>query len=168
MTWPLRCIYIYSHCFSHGRGTGRFFGFFCFLFYLFIIICKYTVAGFRCTRKGQGGCEPPCGCWDLNSGPLEEQSVLLPTEPSRQPRNDFYKKPFISCWDMWDWLSLVMGSHSSLVPAISQEASTTRLSSESRPGGTRRCTSSQGLSPREQQCKSHCGDASQLSVTMRK
>jgi hypothetical protein len=24
-----------------------------------------------------GGCEPPCGCWDLNSGPLEEQSVLL-------------------------------------------------------------------------------------------
>jgi hypothetical protein len=32
------------------------------------------------------GCEPPCGCWDLNSGPLEEQSVLLPTEPSLQPR----------------------------------------------------------------------------------
>jgi hypothetical protein len=22
------------------------------------------------------GCEPPCGCWDLNSGSLEEQSVL--------------------------------------------------------------------------------------------
>jgi hypothetical protein len=33
-----------------------------------------------------GGCEPPCGCWDLNSGPLEEQSVLLPAEPSLQPR----------------------------------------------------------------------------------
>jgi len=31
------------------------------------------------------GCEPPCGCWKLNSGPLEEQSVLLPTEPSLQP-----------------------------------------------------------------------------------
>ena len=30
------------------------------------------------------GCEPPCGCWDLNSGPLEEQSVLLTTEPSLQ------------------------------------------------------------------------------------
>jgi hypothetical protein len=27
------------------------------------------------------GCDPPCGCWDLNSGPLEEQSVLLTTEP---------------------------------------------------------------------------------------
>jgi hypothetical protein len=33
-----------------------------------------------------GDCEPPCGFWDLNSGPLEEQSVLLPTEPSCQPQ----------------------------------------------------------------------------------
>jgi hypothetical protein len=32
-----------------------------------------------------GGCEPLCGCWKLNSGPLEEQSVLLTTEPSLQP-----------------------------------------------------------------------------------
>jgi hypothetical protein len=31
------------------------------------------------------GCEPPCGCWNLNSGPSEEQSVLLPAESSRQP-----------------------------------------------------------------------------------
>ena len=31
-------------------------------------------------------CEPPCGCLELNSGPLEEQSVLLTAEPSRQPR----------------------------------------------------------------------------------
>jgi hypothetical protein len=30
------------------------------------------------------GCEPPCGCWGLNSGPLEEQSVLLTAEPSLQ------------------------------------------------------------------------------------
>jgi hypothetical protein len=35
------------------------------------------------------GCEPPCGCWDLNSGPSEEQSVLLTAEPSIQP---FLKK----------------------------------------------------------------------------
>jgi len=28
------------------------------------------------------GCEPPRGCWELNSGPLEEQSVLLTAEPS--------------------------------------------------------------------------------------
>jgi hypothetical protein len=31
------------------------------------------------------GCELPCACWDLNSGPSEEQSVLLPAEPSLQP-----------------------------------------------------------------------------------
>ena len=28
--------------------------------------------------------EPPCGCWGVNSGPLEEQPVLLTTEPSLQ------------------------------------------------------------------------------------
>jgi hypothetical protein len=31
-----------------------------------------------------GGCELPCGCWDLNSEPSEEQSVLLTAEPSLQ------------------------------------------------------------------------------------
>ena len=29
--------------------------------------------------------QPPCGSWDLNSGPSEEQSVLLTAEPSLQP-----------------------------------------------------------------------------------
>ena len=29
-------------------------------------------------------CEPTCGCWELNSGLLEEQSVLLTAEPSLQ------------------------------------------------------------------------------------
>ena len=28
--------------------------------------------------------ELPCGCWELNLGPLEEQPVLLTTEPSLQ------------------------------------------------------------------------------------
>lgn len=27
-------------------------------------------------------CELPCGCWDLNLGPLEEPTVLLTTEPT--------------------------------------------------------------------------------------
>jgi hypothetical protein len=31
------------------------------------------------------GCEPPCGCWELNSGPLEEQSVLLTIGISSAP-----------------------------------------------------------------------------------
>ena len=31
-------------------------------------------------------CESPCGCWELNSGPLEKQAMLLTTEPSLQPQ----------------------------------------------------------------------------------
>jgi hypothetical protein len=55
----------------------------------FIVVCKYTVAVFRHQKRSsdliKDGYEPPCGCWDLNSGPSEEQSVLLTAEPSLQP-----------------------------------------------------------------------------------
>jgi hypothetical protein len=30
-------------------------------------------------------CELPCGCLELNLGPLEEQAVLLTSEPFLQP-----------------------------------------------------------------------------------
>jgi hypothetical protein len=43
-----------------------------------------------------GGCEPPCADWDLNLGPLEEQSMLLPAEPSRQPLVDYLNMCFFS------------------------------------------------------------------------
>jgi hypothetical protein len=66
-----------------------------FLFFLKFIylfyVCEYTVAVSRHTRQKRApdliidGCKPPCGCWKLNLGPLEEQSVLLTTEPSLQP-----------------------------------------------------------------------------------
>jgi hypothetical protein len=55
--------------------------------YLFNVY-EYTVVIFSHTRRGGSstdGCEPPCGCWELNLGPLEEQSVLLNTEPPLQP-----------------------------------------------------------------------------------
>jgi hypothetical protein len=35
-------------------------------------------------------CEPPRGCWKLNSVPLEEQPVLLTTEPSLQSQNSTF------------------------------------------------------------------------------
>jgi hypothetical protein len=35
--------------------------------------------------------EPPCDCWELNSGPLEEQIVLLTSEPSLLPQGDILK-----------------------------------------------------------------------------
>ena len=36
--------------------------------------------------------EPPCGCWELNPGPLEEQPVLLTAEPSLQPLPLYFTK----------------------------------------------------------------------------
>jgi hypothetical protein len=36
------------------------------------------------------GCEPLCGCWELNSGPLEEQTMLLTTEPSLQLKETYF------------------------------------------------------------------------------
>ena len=44
------------------------------------------------------GCEPPCGCWELNSGPSEEQSVLLTAEPSLQPLLWFCVGDCIQCF----------------------------------------------------------------------
>ena len=35
------------------------------------------------------GCESPCGCWELNSGLLEEQSMLLTAESSLQPKGQY-------------------------------------------------------------------------------
>lgn len=35
-----------------------------------------------CLRVGvMGGSEPPCGCWESISCPLQEEPVLLTTEP---------------------------------------------------------------------------------------
>ncbi|XP_076772916.1 surfactant-associated protein 2 isoform X2 [Arvicanthis niloticus] len=36
----------------------------------------------RASDPTTDGCEPPWGCWELNSGSLEEQSVLLTFEPN--------------------------------------------------------------------------------------
>ena len=34
--------------------------------------------------KVTDGCEPPCGCWELSPGPLQEHPVLLTTKSSLQ------------------------------------------------------------------------------------
>ena len=58
--------------------------------YLFILCiwvhhCSLQTHLKRASDPIADGCEPPCGCWELNSGPLKEQSVLLTAEPSPQP-----------------------------------------------------------------------------------
>jgi len=47
-------------------------------------ICLYTRRGHQ--DDITDGCEPPCGCWELNLGPLEGQFVLLTTEPFLRPK----------------------------------------------------------------------------------
>jgi hypothetical protein len=72
---------------------------FLFFFFNLFIICKYSLQTYqkRVLDLITDGCEPPCGCWDLNSGPLEEQSVLLTAEPSHQP---------LSSVSFWRYLEL--------------------------------------------------------------
>jgi len=50
--------------------------------WLRVCLCK----GVRSPGTGvTDRCELPCGCWELNLGPLEEQLVFLTPEPSLQP-----------------------------------------------------------------------------------
>jgi len=71
---------------------------FFFFFLRFIYYIYYIEVHCSCLQTHQkrasdlitDGYEPPCGCWDLNSGPLEEQSVLLTTEPSLQPPQNLF------------------------------------------------------------------------------
>ena len=43
------------------------------------------------------GCESPCNFWELNSGLLEEQPVLLTTEPSLQPLHILHTLYLLAC-----------------------------------------------------------------------
>jgi hypothetical protein len=52
---------------------------------LFIYLYEYTVASDTQEEGVTDGCEPPCDCWEFNSGPLEEHLVFLTAETSLQP-----------------------------------------------------------------------------------
>ena len=53
------------------------------------VLPRYVYAPWACSARGSQKratdplglelcCELPCGCWELNAGPLEEQPVLRP------------------------------------------------------------------------------------------
>jgi hypothetical protein len=78
------------------RMASSMFFSFCFFIFIFIYFLKmyllylyeYTVFQVHQKRASDpisDGCESPCSCWELNSRPLQEQSVLLTTEPTLQP-----------------------------------------------------------------------------------
>jgi hypothetical protein len=70
---------------------------FCFAFFFFfffkIYLCMWVHSLSLSSNTAEesigdsitDGCELPFGCWELNSGPLKEQPVLLTTESSLQP-----------------------------------------------------------------------------------
>jgi hypothetical protein len=59
-----------------------------FLFYVYWCF-SYIYVCVQCLQRAMdpleleliGGCDQICGCWELNLDPLEEQPVLLTTEP---------------------------------------------------------------------------------------
>jgi hypothetical protein len=53
------------------------------------------------------GCEPPCGCWELHLGPLEEQSVLLNAELSLQPSDIIFQVLFMIGRMQTNWMGRV-------------------------------------------------------------
>jgi hypothetical protein len=61
-----------------------FFFFFRFIHFMYVNTLTLQIHQKRASDPISDGCEPPCGCWNLNSEPLEEQSVFLTTEPSLQ------------------------------------------------------------------------------------
>jgi hypothetical protein len=56
-----------------------------------------------------------CGCWELNLGRVEEQSVLLTAEPSFQPCSKFIEEDDViklsSCFDKTPGLSVFLLGH---------------------------------------------------------
>ena len=88
---------IINLCPSAMESVWQFFLFFVkilFVYYAYSVLHAYMPA---CQKRAPDliidGCEPPCGRWYLNSGPLEEQSVFLTSEPSLQPDSSFLNHP---------------------------------------------------------------------------
>jgi hypothetical protein len=71
--------YEFHFLFPHVSYLGAF-----FFLNLFIYCMKVYYSCLQTPQNRAFDCKPPCGCWELNSGPLEEQSVLSTIESSLQ------------------------------------------------------------------------------------
>jgi hypothetical protein len=58
---------------------------------MWVHCCSLLTHQKRALHPIADGCEPPCGHWELNSGSLEEQSVLLTTESAISPTPPDYR-----------------------------------------------------------------------------
>lgn len=83
-------------------------------------MCGRFACGFACVSGACGGqkwvsgalelelqtaCEPPCGCWDFNPGPLEKQPVLLAAKSSLQAL-PLLKNEQSVCWRVQVYLEM--------------------------------------------------------------
>ena len=92
--WKLQLFFLFFFFFFSSSSSFSFFLLLLLLPLLLLLrfIYYYIYVYCSCLQTHQkraldlitDGCEPLCGCWDLNSGPLEEQSGLLTAEPSLQ------------------------------------------------------------------------------------
>lgn len=83
----LSSLFLLIFCVSIAGGAGRIFCLHIWLSYIHASSNLWrSEQDVRSLRTGiRSGCGPLCGCWKLNSGALEEQPVLLTSEPSLQP-----------------------------------------------------------------------------------
>jgi hypothetical protein len=85
---PIYLIHLFGLFFKISFFLNVYVWLFKFLFIYLMYECSaaYTSSDQkRASDPFKDGCEPPCGCWELNSGPLEEQFMLLTAEPCHQP-----------------------------------------------------------------------------------
>ena len=80
LTWTCRSNKPYLYKFSFLKII--------YFYFVCIGILAACMSVWGCQSPGTGvtdRSELPCGCWELNQGPVEEQPVLLTTEPSLLP-----------------------------------------------------------------------------------
>jgi hypothetical protein len=57
-------------------------------------VCMFPECQKRASDTTRDAYEPPHGCWELNSGSLEEEAVILTAEPSLQVLLHFQSSVF--------------------------------------------------------------------------
>jgi hypothetical protein len=102
--WGFILIFVFSLPFKY-EGVFCLFVCFCFCFNDLFILCIWVHCSCLQTHQKRAsdlisdGLEPPCGCWELNSGPLEEQSVSWAI-------SQVYPL-YCECWHGWIYFSQV-------------------------------------------------------------
>ena len=136
-----------------------------------VCLCECTYAMYlpgACIRQGVrpsgaeviDGCEPPCGCWEPNLGPLQEQQVLLRAEPSPQPPHFGFSRQGLAMQELKVSLQLLLSTLTYGIPPCPVSVQIlTRLVTHRIPF----CTG-----PTATLCPQHCPPAAQQAQSLAK